>query len=267
MIVRSSSAFTGLTNTPISNNSVMRSRSYTLAFALAAGLAAHALGAASAWGSTSTVPTAVVVAKYTFDTRSGAVLDESGKGHTMALLATHGGALKPVVHGSGRGVEFPLKCTGKACPHVVLQTPNSADLNPGTRPLAFGATVRLARSQTSKGQNVLQKGYSVTSSQYKLQVDGLAGRPSCVLVDVKKPTITLVRSAVSVADGTWHTVECRRAATTFSILVDGVPRGTIAIPATLSVTNTSPLSIGGKGAYRDNDQYHGLVDDVWVRIG
>jgi hypothetical protein len=245
----------------------MRSRSYTLAFALAAGLAAHALGAPSAWGSVFSVPTAVVVAKYTFDNRSGVVLDQSGKGHTMIVLATHGGVLKPVAHGAGRGMEFPVRCNGKTCPHVVLQTPNSADLNPGARPLAYGATVRLARSQTSTGQNVLQKGYSATSSQYKLQVDGTAGRPSCVLVDVRKPTITLVRSPVSVADGAWHTVECRRTTGTFRILVDGVARRTLVIPARLSVSNTSPLSIGGKGAYRDNDQYRGSVDDVWIKIG
>jgi hypothetical protein len=44
-------------------------------------------------------------------------------------------------------------------------------------------------------------------------------------------------------------------------------RGTQKIPATLSVSNTRPLSIGGKGAFADNDQYNGALDDVWVRIG
>jgi hypothetical protein len=245
----------------------MRSRTYTLAVALAAGLVAHAFGAGQAWGVAVTTPTSVVVAKYSFDVRTGAIPDESGKGHTMTLVTSHGGVLKPVVHGTGQAVAFPFKCRGKICPHAVLQSPSSADLNPGVRSLAYGATVRLARSQTSKGQNVVQKGYSATSSQYKLQVDGTAGRPSCVLVDDKRPTIKLVRSSVTVADGGWHTVECRRAGEAFSILVDGVTRGALKIPATLSVTNTRPLSIGGKGAYRDNDQFQGAVDDVWVRIG
>jgi hypothetical protein len=240
----------------------MRSRTYTLVVALAAGLVAHAFGAVPALAAAT--PTPVVVAKYTFEARASAILDESGKGHTMTLLTSHGGVLKPVIHGTGQALEFPLKCKGKGCPHVVLQSPNSADLNPGVLSLAYGATVRLARSQTSKGQNVVQKGYSATSSQYKLQVDGRAGRPSCVLVDDKQPTIKLVRSSVTVADGGWHTVECRRLGDTFSILVDGVARE---IPVTLSVTNSGPLSIGGKGAYRDNDQFQGAVDDVWVRIG
>jgi hypothetical protein len=213
-------------------------------------------------------PIPVVVAKYTFDDRAGTMLDGSGKGHTMALVASHGGALKQVLHGTGEALAFPDKCTGKSpCPHAVLQSPNSADLNPGIRPLAYGATVRLAKGQTSKGQNVVQKGYSATSSQYKLQVDGVPGRPSCVLVDEKTLAIKLVRSAVTVADGVWHTVECARAAEAFVILVDGVIRGTLRVPATLSVTNTSPLSIGGKGTSKDNDQFQGAVDDVWVRIG
>jgi hypothetical protein len=245
----------------------MRSRSYTLVFALSAGLLAHAFAALPAWGAPATSP--VTVAQYDFDGGAGPFRDQSGKGHTMTVLTSHGGALKTVRHGQGRGIEFPLKCAAKAraCPHAVLQTPDSADLDPGTRPIRFGATVRLAPTQTSKGQNVVQKGYSKTSSQYKLQVDGIAGRPSCVLVDDKKPTIKLVRSSITVADGAWHAVECRRSGTAFSIVVDGVTRGSLSIPVTLSVTNNRPLSIGGKGAYQDNDQFQGAVDDVWVRIG
>lgn len=254
----------------------MRPRSYTLAFALAAGLSAHLFATSAAWAApASAVPAPAVpapadlVARYTFDQASGTFGDESGRGHTMTTYAAHGGALKMISHGTGRGLEFPVKCTAKAstCPHVVLQTPNSADLNPGAKPLAFGATVRLAKAETSKGENIVQKGYSATSSQYKLQVDGMAGRPSCVLVDQKAPAIRLVRSSVTVADGAWHTLECRRTATAFSIVVDGVSRGLIAVPAALTVTNTSPLSIGGKGAYKDNDQFQGAVDDVWVKIG
>jgi hypothetical protein len=39
------------------------------------------------------------------------------------------------------------------------------------------------------------------------------------------------------------------------------------VPAGLSVVNDLPLSIGGKGAYQDNDQFQGAVDDVWVSVG
>ena len=209
----------------------------------------------------------VMVAQYDFDGRSSALVDDSGRGHTMRLIVTRGGTVRPVVHGSGQGLQFPPKCTGRKCPTAVLQSPHSADLNPGSRPLSFGATVRLARSQTTKGQNVVQKGYSATSSQYKLQIDGREGHPGCVLVDVKKRGIKQVRSTITVADGNWHTVQCRRVGVAFRILVDGVVRGLTRVPAGLSVANKHPLSIGGKGAYADNDQFQGAVDDVYIRIG
>ena len=209
----------------------------------------------------------VTVAGYDFNGRSGALRDDTGRGHTMRLITARGGKVRPVVHGSGRALQFPAKCTGRKCPTAVLQTRHSADLNPGSRALTYGATVRLAGSQTSKGQNVVQKGYSATSSQYKLQIDGREGNPSCVLVDVKKRRIIQARSTISVADGAWHRVQCRRVGIALRVLVDGVVRGVTKVPAGLSVSNRHPLSIGGKGTYADNDQFHGAVDDVFVSIG
>jgi len=146
---------------------------------------------------------------------------------------------------------------------VVLQTASTDDLNPGKVPFRYGATVLLAHDQTTAGENVLQKGYSATGGQYKLQIDGAAGKPSCVLVGTGKTRIHLARSAVTVADGAWHAVECRREATTLAVFVDGVPQGSTTVPTGLSVSNAAPLSIGGKGAYRDNDQFQGALDDVW----
>jgi Concanavalin A-like lectin/glucanases superfamily len=248
----------------------MRSRSYTLAVALAAGLVAHVLGCVGVVSAAPATPTGVVVARYAFDPATGTVADNSGHGHTLTVITGHGGAVRTIAHGTGRALAFPGKCTmtvKRRCPHVVLQARSAADLNPGTRPVAYGAAVRLARNQTTKGQNVLQKGYSATTSQYKLQVDGIPGRPSCVLVDDRKPAIRLVRSSVSVADGTWHAIECRRSGAMFSILVDGIVRGVLAIPAGLSVRNGGPLSVGGKGASANNDQFQGALDNVWVRIG
>jgi concanavalin A-like lectin/glucanase superfamily protein len=212
-------------------------------------------------------PPALMIAKYGFNGRSGSILDESGRGHTLSLIAGHGGWVRPVVHGPGTALAFPSRCTVGVCPHVALQSPSSADLNPGTRDIAYGADVLLPPGQTSKGQNVVQKGYSTTSSQWKLQIDGIDGRPSCVLVDDRKPTIRIVTSAVSVADGRWHAVQCRRSGRALVVYVDNVARGGVTVPAKLSVTNSRPLSIGAKGAYDDNDQFNGALDNVWVQIG
>ena len=208
-----------------------------------------------------------VTARYTFNGRAGSIIDESGHGHTLRVVSGFGGAVRAVVHGPGTAIAFPSRCGSRVCPHVALQTPSSADLNPGTRDLAYGADVLLPPGQTSKGQNIVQKGYSTTSSQWKLQVDGVAGRPSCVLVDDKKPAIRIATSSISVADGRWHALACRRSGKTLTVLVDGVPRGTTSVPAKLSVTNERPLSIGGKGAFPDNDQFNGALDNVWVEIG
>lgn len=211
--------------------------------------------------------TGTITARYTFNGRSGAILDESGHGHNLTVVSGHGGTVRSVVHGQGSALAFPPRCGQPVCPHVALQTPSSADLNPGVRNIAFGADVLLPPGQTSAGQNVVQKGYRGSNSQWKLQIDGTAGRPSCVLVDRRRPAIRIATSAVSVADGRWHAVQCRRAGSSLSVLVDGVVRGRTAVPARLSVANDRPMSIGGKGAFADNDQFNGALDNVWVQIG
>jgi hypothetical protein len=209
----------------------------------------------------------LVVARYAFDQGGGIVADLSGHGHTLRTRSGHGGRIRVVKRDPGKALAFPKKCRSGKCARVVLQAPHAAELNPGTSPFAFGATVKLARKQTSKGQNVLQKGYSARGSQYKLQIDGAAGKPSCVLVDRKRPKIRLVKSTVTVADNRWHRVECRRIGTALTISVDGVVRGIVTVPGDLSVANTSPLSLGGKGGYQDNDQFQGAFDDVYVSVG
>ncbi|MBB4748321.1 LamG-like jellyroll fold domain-containing protein [Actinoplanes lobatus] len=207
-----------------------------------------------------------LIAHYSFNARAGALADESGNGHTLRMLSFQGGRVRTVAHGLGAAVAFPGKCIRLVCPHVVLQSGTSADLNPGTRDIAFGADVMLPPGQTSPGQNIVQKGYSTLNSQYKLQIDGAAGHPSCVLVDIRQPGIRIARSVVSTADGRWHRVRCQRSGTSLTIYVDNVIRGRTIVPAGLTVFNDQPLSIGSKGAYRDNDQFNGVLDNVWVRI-
>ncbi|MGK5680599.1 LamG-like jellyroll fold domain-containing protein [Actinoplanes sp. URMC 104] len=205
--------------------------------------------------------------RYTFD--GPAVLaDVSGHGHDLTPVSRYGGASATAAReGGGRALVFPPPCRKEPCPRIALRAATTTELNPGRRPLRYGASVRLAADQTTKGENVMQKGYSVRGSQYKLQVDGLAGRPSCVLVDDRSPGIHAAISSVGVADDRWHTLECRRRGAQLSLLVDGVVRGRAALPADLSVSNVRPFSIGGKGSYADNDQFQGMLDDVWVEIG
>lgn len=215
-------------------------------------------------GATPLLPTVVI--RYSFEPRSGGIIDESGRGHRLRRLTSSGGTTRIIARATGRAVAFPAKCRGKRCPRAVLQVPHAADLNPGAAPFGFGATVRLARQQTSAGQNVMQKGYTAAGSQYKLQIDGIAGKPSCVLVGRRKPVVRLARSSRTVADGAWHSIACRRTRNQLAILIDGAVRGHTWVPAGLSILNSRPLSIGGKGAHQDNDQFQGAIDDIWVSV-
>ena len=212
----------------------------------------------------STTPNYVVL--YNFDGKAP-LADVTGHGHDLTPVSRHGGSYATVAHGDGSALVFPAPCHDEPCPRIALRAVPVDDLNPGRRPIRWGASVRLDANETTKGENVLQKGYSAEGSQYKLQIDGAAGQPSCVLVDDRAPAIHLALSSVSVADGRWHTLECRRAGSDLSILVDGKRRGGVAIPADLSVRNRIPLSVGGKGSFNNNDQFQGVLDEVWISIG
>ena len=204
-----------------------------------------------------------VVVRYGFDAASGTVTgttDDSGHGHTLHAVGTR--PVAAVGHDAGRAVRFPSGCC------AVLETRSSPELNPGRAAFRFGATVRLTRAQTSPGSNVVQKGYaSGPGGEWKLQVDGYAGQPSCVLVGAGSPAIHVALAGRSVADGRWHQLTCLRAGGELSISVDGTVAATTAIPADLAVDNGLPVRIGGKGAGRGNDQFHGEVDDVFIAIG
>ncbi|MEU4222473.1 LamG domain-containing protein [Actinoplanes sp. NPDC026623] len=214
-------------------------------------------------------PPSPYVASYNFDSTvaDGTYDDGSGNGHLLRTYAVNAGALKTVRHGDGQGLAFPSKCTGPDCARVVLRADNVADLNPGGRNLRYGAAVLLSPAETSSGENVLQKGYSTGGGQYKLQVDGVSGKPTCVMSGQTEPTIHVARGARSIADGEWHTLECRRAGASLSIVVDDQEVGTATVPVELAVDTTQPLSLGGKGTGVENDQFHGSIDDVWISVG
>jgi hypothetical protein len=209
------------------------------------------------------------VASYNFDSTiaDGTFDDGSGHGHLLRAVTRNDGKVTSTPHGTGQALTFPAKCTGTNCPRLVLQSTDTPDLNPGTKPLQYGASVLLAAAETSSGENILQKGYSTGGGQYKLQVDGVSGKPSCGMGGATETAVHIARSRQSIADGKWHSLECRRTGPTLSIVVDGLVQAGVAVPATLSVTSSQPFSVGGKGVGADNDQFHGSVDDVWIHIG
>lgn len=245
------------------------------AFALATPLGAGLLRNA---GSTAgpIVPGAVEVAqgpvslRYTFDSGIGRPITDANGGHELKPLGQNGGSLHLVPEGRGLALSYPDRCTLPAerdCPRAILEGTRDDSLNPGQRPLRYGASVLMTHADLADGANVVQKGYSVGGvSQFKLQVDHRLGHPSCVIAGNHR-RIYRAEPTIDVADGRWHNLVCTRTPTTLTLTVDGVERASMPVPPTLSIANAEPLRVGGKGPNKGNDQYAGEIDNVFLTIG
>jgi hypothetical protein len=164
----------------------------------------------------------------------------------------------------GLALAFPSRCAAPSgCPRAIVEVASEPSLDPGDNAFEFGASVWLAPDQTTAGSNIMQKGrFAVSGGLWKLQVDGERGEPSCVLRSGSD--LVEVRSRVSIADSAWHRVSCTRDHEGLSIRVDDtVDR--VAGP-TGAVNSTWPVRIGGPGLDEHDDQFHGRIDDAYLRI-
>ena len=227
--------------------------------------AASVLAAPSTWGAGRKAGV-----RYRFDDwKGGPVADEAGLLPLKPRTAA-GGTVTSTPHANGHAVRFPPRCPrygSEDCARAILQSGPAEFLNPGRRSFRYGAAIKMAPSETSNGANVVQKGFAIGQSQFKLQVDGSAGRPSCVLVGASSPTILAIEAPVTVADGQWHQIDCARRDDMLTIAVDSRIRAERNVPAVLSIVNADPLCVGGKGTSANNDQFAGVIDDVYVSIG
>lgn len=200
--------------------------------AVAAGPVAPASG--SAWG-----------ASWQFNEAAGSRMfhDSSGAGNTGYL---------------GTGVSLTgsaLRFTGRDNATV----PNSASLNPGTRPFSWAARVRLTGGFINP--NIVQKGRYGDPSQWKL--DYFRGDAFCKVIGPARQRS--VRMRVNLFDGRFHTITCIKHTHSLTISVDGrsasVPYAYVG-----SITNNKVVTIGGKQPCPrgDCDRMTGLVD--WVRV-
>jgi hypothetical protein len=211
----------------------------------------------------------VTVARYTFNggvSGTGVIAENSGRGLPLTVRASGGATLRFGVRAPGRFVWFPARCAAKAtsCARLILEGGDDPDLDPGTRPFRWGATLWAAPSQVGQSANVMQKGSS-TGSQWKLQIGGTRPRAQCVVAGVTGGTY-IARSDVTITDSRWHQVTCLRAGSTLAIFVDGRNRGHVAVPAALSIANANPLRVGGRGLTDTSDMYNGAIDDVYAQV-
>jgi Concanavalin A-like lectin/glucanases superfamily len=201
------------------------------------------------------------------------VSDTSGKGfpgvvvlagETPEPLSTVGGTA------GSPAVRFPPPCSveeGTRCPKAIIEVPDSPLLNPENRDFRFGARVLLDHGETSKGSNIVQKGFSNGGrGQWKLQVDGDKGRPSCVLVGQTDTEVVKAVADLSVADAAWHEIICQRRSGVLTIEVDGTEHARQAVPPGLTIAPPGPVRVGGKNVKPDNDQFFGVLEEVFFDV-
>jgi hypothetical protein len=207
--------------------------------------------------------------RYTFDGGVKQPLTDTRGAFVLRPLTQNGGTLSLVPQGNGLAVRYPTRCTlarERQCPRAILEGFREDALNPGTRPMRYGASIMMTHRDLADGANVFQKGYSVGGvSQFKLQVDHRQGHPSCVIAGHRR--IFRAEPFLDVADGRWHNLMCARTRSRLTLTVDGVERAWVPLPPNLSIKNAEPLRVGGKGPGKGNDQFSGQIDNVFLAIG
>lgn len=166
---------------------------------------------------------------------------------------------------TGRAIQFPASCSfAEDCERALVQLPHDSRLDPSGDAFEFGAVVRVAPDQTGRGSNIVQKGrFGTPGGQWKLQVDGHEGRPSCVMqgdVAGQRKVVRLVAD-LSIADDEWHRVVCMRDADSVSISIDGSAKSVDVVIGTLR--NSADVRVGASGSDVVDDQFHGAIDEVF----
>lgn len=128
--------------------------------------------------------------------------------------------------------------TPPAHPEHVVTVPDNAALDPGTRD--FAITVRIRT--TARFGNIIQKGQSGAKGGY-FKFQNPKGVVQCLFRG--SAGSIAVGSGRPLNDGQWHTIRCERLADRVTMTVDGVLASRLN-GATGSISNTWPLSIGGK---------------------
>ncbi len=249
----------------------MQLRTLAVAVALlATALAAPATRSAAAGLSGATVahqPVARVADTFrlTFDggeslEANTRVRDVTGHRHPGTVLTIDNGILSVEKGNPGHAAGFPGGCN--ACGRAIISVADAKGLDPGVHPFSFGASVKVTRAQTRHNSNIVQKGFfHQKGGQWKLQLNGHL--PNCVLFGTSGRL--KVTSTIGVSDGAWHTLSCSRVRRSLVLRVDGRIRGQVKGPVG-AISNVASVRVGGKGLRPGNDQFHGVVDGVYLHI-
>jgi hypothetical protein len=196
------------------------------------------------------------VALWHMDETAGTtMLDASGRGHHGTLQNVQTGA--PGYQGSG------YRFNGSSSVAVV---PASGDFNPGSANISFTIHVNFTTVPSAAVVDYdLLRG--PTRGAYKMEIVARNNRTQAKALcffQGSRGKANLV-AGPNLADGKWHTLECRKTTSNIQLVVDGAVFTKTASVG--SLTNTDPVSLGAKSYHGGGDWYQGLMDEVSISIG
>ncbi len=225
------------------------------------GIAAATIAALGTAGSAHAAAT-ITVADWEMNEPAGAtVMTDSGPNGINGSVGT--GLTTGVSYHSAVGYQWSsVNPTAPPPKPERLVTVNDSRLNPGTG--QYAVTIRY-RSTHNYG-NVLQKGQNASTGGYwKFE------QPNGFMTCLFKGTAgqRAIKWPTAINDGEWHVVRCEINSTGLTMTVDStvkVLKGAIG-----SISNTSPLTIGGKGSCDQVnvtcDYFAGGLDYVKIEKG
>jgi Concanavalin A-like lectin/glucanases superfamily len=190
-------------------------------------------------------------------------MDEPAGVATMTdAVDSHDGSLQNVQTGApgfrGTGYHF----NGSSSVAVV---PASSDFNPGNANFSFIVHVNFTTVPSAAVVDYdLLRG--PTQGAYKMEIVARNNRTKAKALCFFQGSTgkaTLV-AGPNLADGNWHSLECRKTSNTIYLLVDGAVFTKSASVG--SLTNTGPVSLGAKSYRGGGDWYQGLMDEVSISI-
>ena len=192
--------------------------------------------------------------QWHFDETSGSVAyDSSEYGNNGAVIDATLGVPGYV------GTAYEFDGTGSR-----VEVPASSSLNPGTSNFDVTAWVNFTDAPGSgETYDIYRKGVAATpGGEFKLEIIS-GGRAKCTAKDSDRLRGVIAGPSVSLADGAWHLVGCRRTDSSWSVIVDDTVTSTT-VPFG-SISNDRPVSIGSK--YGEEDFVPGRIDEVQFTVG
>jgi hypothetical protein len=213
------------------------------------------LGALGAVAPTAAASTPVAVWHMDEPPGSTTMVDSVG-GHDGRLQNVETGVAGSP--GGGSGYRF----NGSSSVAVV---PASSAFNPGNADFSFTVHVNFTTVPSASVVDYdLLRG--PTQGAYKMEIVARNNRTKAKALCFFQGTggkATLV-AGPHLADGAWHTIECRKTSTAIQLVVDGAVFTKAASVGSLS--NTGPVSLGAKSYRGGGDWYQGLMDEVSVSV-